>query len=151
MPLGNTHRFFILTFISVSILVLLDSASRRRVDPGPAGLLPMFQSLFFWIVPLGKVTHFAQAPWLIVSILVLLDSASRPHGAPDCHSAWDRVSILVLLDSASRLRSSRPSWPVTIVSILVLLDSASRQESLGLAVCLAVEFQSLFFWIVPLG
>ena len=38
-----------------------------------------------------------------------------------------------------------------IVSILVLLDDAYRQEGPGLIIGKVIEFQSLFFWMMPTG
>ena len=100
VPLGNIWPGGLSDNNQVSILVLLDSASRHLY--------------ISWIVS-----------YTYVSILVLLDSASRQiMGRLLGHPL--SVSILVLLDSASRPGQLLAEIHCLDVSILVLLDSASR-------------------------
>ena len=159
----------------VSILVLLDDAYRHFNLPSALHSSPLFQSLFFWMMPTGKCRHRYKRGHTKVSILVLLDDAYRPR-LRTIMSKLNAVSILVLLDDAYRLPDLRikrsiicsfnpcssgwclPALPDLRIrrSIICSFNPCSSGWCLPALFQLLLyshihRFQSLFFWMMPTG
>ena len=99
-PLGSDLLRGLSALLAVSILVLLDDASRRRCATDHASVLGKFQSLFSWMMPLGRWEERYRDP--CSNQFQSLFSWMMPLGS-DLRAAYRpllAVSILVLLDDA---------------------------------------------------
>ena len=134
----------------VSILVLLDHPHRLGQRRCRARYrLARFQSLFCWITSRPAARR-RPASHSDVSILVLLDHPHRQHSARCANRRHRFQSLFCWMMPHRRRDSELYHGRLRRVSILVLLDDASSARSRHrIWRAAAMEFQSLFSWMMP--